>query len=263
MSSDAEQSVFATAFAAEAFYTRDVIPQSNRRIHRQFHRTDQDRLNHEAGLRLEGQRSERARIARELHDTMLQGILGASLLLDEAVDQMPADSAEKHSLGRIRGIIRRVLDEGRVLLRGLRSTEFASASIEEALSAFLKDFSPNGARCEISVVGREMALKPEIQEQIYLIGREALINALLHSKATTIEVEVEYSRRWMRVIVRDNGRGIDPRVVSSEPDSHWGLLGMHERAQSIGAELKISSRPGAGTEVEIFVPSQVLATACA
>lgn len=129
--------------------------------------------------------------------------------------------------------------------------------------AFFEEFSPCGVHCEISVSGRPRELRPAVQEQINLIGREALVNALLHSTATRIEAEVEYSPRRVRVLVRDNGCGIDPCAAQAKRESHWGLLGMRERAESIGARLTIWSRPGAGTEVEISVPSQALAEACA
>jgi signal transduction histidine kinase len=99
-------------------------------------------------------------------------------------------------------------------------------------------------------------LRPAIQEQINLIGREALVNALLHSEATCIEAEVEYLPRRLRVVVRDNGRGIDPPLARTRSDAHRGLVGMRNRAKSIGAKLTIWSRPGAGTEVEISVPNQ-------
>ncbi len=94
-----------------------------------------------------------------------------------------------------------------------------------------------------------------------MILREALLNALRHSEATSIEAEVEYQRRQLRVVVRDNGRGIDPQVLRSEHDSHRGLLGMRERAGAIGAQLRIWSRRGAGTEVEITVPTGIAADA--
>jgi signal transduction histidine kinase len=102
-----------------------------------------------------------------------------------------------------------------------------------------------------------------IQEQIYLIGREALVNALRHSQATIIEAAIEYLPGKLRVVVRDNGSGIDPQVLRSGRDSYWGLLGVRERARSIGAQLRIRSRRGAGTEVEISVPCGITADACA
>jgi signal transduction histidine kinase len=97
----------------------------------------------------------------------------------------------------------------------------------------------------------------EVGAQLFLIGREAIMNAFRHSEATKIEVEVQYLRDLLRVFVRDNGCGINPDAVQKESDSHWGLRGMRERAKNIGARFDIASRPGAGTEVHIAVPVDV------
>ena len=174
-----------------------------------------------------------------------------------------AQSPDGRSPGDIPGLLRRVLDEGRAVLQGLRTPNFAPASIEKELSAFLEDFSTSGVRCEISVTGRAKQLKHAAQEQINLIAKEALVNALLHSQGTCVEIELEYSARRLRVVVRDNGCGIDPQMVRSRRDSPWGLSGMRERAGNIGAQLTVWSRPGAGTEVELSVPNQVFQDACA
>jgi signal transduction histidine kinase len=142
--------------------------------------------------------------------------------------------------------------------------EAASMSLEHALTELCEEFLPGGgAQFRIFVSGRPKKLSPEIQEQIYLVGREAMLNAWRHAQATIIEAEVEYLRRGLRLAVRDNGRGIDPRVVESGRTAHWGLLAMRERAVGIGAKLKISSKRGAGTEVEISVPGDFLVEACA
>jgi signal transduction histidine kinase len=109
----------------------------------------------------------------------------------------------------------------------------------------------------ILVSGQPTPLRTEVQEQVYLMGREALVNALRHSQATSVEAEVEYSPARLRVLIRDNGCGMDPQTVRSRPDAHWGLVGMSERAASIGACLRLSSRPGLGTEVEISVPNRI------
>ena len=101
-------------------------------------------------------------------------------------------------------------------------------------------------------------MKPAVQEQVYLIAREALVNALRHSEATSIEADVEYLPGRLRVAVRDNGRGIDPEVVrSGQRDGHWGMAGMRDRAENIGARLKIRSRAAAGTDVELSVPNHI------
>lgn len=134
----------------------------------------------------------------------------------------------------------------------------ASMSIEEALFGLWREIrSAAGAPFCVLVEGRPKIMHPAIQQQICLIGREALVNALRHSEATRIEAEVQYLLRRLRVAVRDNGCGFDQKVVRAGRDRHRGLLGMHERAESMGAQLRIWSRPGAGTEVEISVPADI------
>jgi signal transduction histidine kinase len=109
-------------------------------------------------------------------------------------------------------------------------------------------------RARVFVTGKSKALRPSIQEELYLIGREALVNALRHSEATRIEVEVEYQPRQLRMVLRDNGCGIDSQLVQLGRNGHRGLLVMRERAASIGARLRIWSKLGCGTEVEICFP---------
>jgi signal transduction histidine kinase len=141
---------------------------------------------------------------------------------------------------------------------GQNGTLIASVSLEEALSGLWSEFtSTAGARFRIIVEGRSKTMQPAIQEQICLIAREALANALRHSKATSIEAEIRYLPCRLGVVVRDNGCGIDPKAVRTRRDRPWGLLGMHQRAESMGAQLRIWSRPGAGTEVEISVPGDI------
>jgi signal transduction histidine kinase len=100
-------------------------------------------------------------------------------------------------------------------------------------------------------------LRPLIRDEVYRIGREALVNAFLHSSPNFVEVEVEYASKYLRLLVRDDGCGIDPHVLHSGREGHWGLPGMRERSESIGASLRLRSRVGAGTEVELTVPSEV------
>ena len=262
MNSNVERS--ANVMFGETACTRDVVAWATERMQRWFCRVDQGQLHRELSVRLEERRSERARIARELHDTLFQGFLGVSLQLHGAVEQMPEDSPAKPSLNRALLLMRRVIDEGRDTLQGLRPSALESMNLEQAFSCLREEFTPGGGvRFRIFVTGQPKELKPAIQEQIYLIGREALINALRHSEASSIEAEVEYLPRRLRIVVRDNGCGMDPEVVRSGRRAHWGLLGMRERAGSIGAQLRIWSRLGAGTEVEISVPGPILADAYA
>lgn len=137
-------------------------------------------------------------------------------------------------------------------VRSLKAT-----GLEEALSTLADEVvvsSFTGFR--MFVAGRPKVLNSDIQDQIYLITREALLNAVRHAEATSVETEIEYSPSKFRVIVRDNGCGINPHEVAES--SHCGLRDMHERADKIGGELRVWSRRGAGTEVEVCVPSHTL-----
>jgi len=223
----------------------------------------QEQLNRELDIRHEERLRERERIARELHDTLFQGFLGISMQLHAAVEQVPADSPSKAPLSRALRVMQRAIDEGRDALHGLRSSGVASMTLEQALACMRDEFMPNNLRFRIFVTGQPKALNPAVQEQVYMIGREALVNALRHSNATSIEAEVGYLPGRLRLVVRDNGCGIDQAQVRPGPKGAWGLTGMRERAASISAELRIWSRPGAGTEVEVSVPGNVAAYACA
>ena len=139
-----------------------------------------------------------------------------------------------------------------------------SMSLEHALSVIRDTFAVDRSpRFRMFVKGQPTPLKPATQEQICLISRKAVINAVRHSEATHVETEIEYLPRVVRVVIRDNGRGIDPEVVQSGKAHHWGLAAMRERAEEIGAQLRVWSRSGAGTEVEISVPKDFAASACA
>ncbi len=145
-------------------------------------------------------------------------------------------------------------------LGGFRSSALTPENLEQTLPLLWSELATGGLPFRIFVPGKPRALKPGIQEQIYLIGREALVNALRHSKASSIEAEIEYLPRRLRVMVRDNGCGMDSEVIRSGEDGRWGLMGMRERAGSIGARLRIWSKPGCGTEVEICVSGEIAET---
>jgi len=148
----------------------------------------------------------------------------------------------------------RTLCLGRAAVRGIPTALPQPASLEQAFSDLLREVTPaRGVRLGIFIEGKRQALRPAIQEQLFLIGREAVVNALRHSEATKIEVEVRYLHCSVRMFVRDNGCGINPDVVQKKSDAYWGLREMRDRAGTIGAQFGIWSRPGAGTEVRIGV----------
>ena len=207
--------------------------------------------------RFEERLAERTRIAQELHDTLLQGFVSASMQLHVAVDHLPEHSPARASLGRVHELMRRVIDEGRNAVRGLRAQSAAPLDLEQAFAGVQQELGADGASYRVIVEGRPRPLQPIIRDEVYRIGREGLVNAFRHSGATHIEIELEYGARELCVLVRDDGRGVDPQVVRAGSDGHWGITGMRERAQRIGGTLKIRSRADAGTEVELRIPARV------
>lgn len=138
--------------------------------------------------------------------------------------------------------------------RGARLAECASASLEQAFLDLGHEFASKAAALQVFVTGRPKTLNRFVYERLYLIGREALLNALLHSGSTRVEAEIEYLPGKLRLVVRDNGSGIDTEVLQNGRGPLSGLLRMRDCARTIGAKLEIWSRSGVGTEVEISVP---------
>ena len=206
-------------------------------------------------LRQEERRRERTRIARELHDTLLQGLLSAAMQLQVAEGWLPPDSPAKPLLSRVRDLMGKGIAEGRAALQGLRSADVPSTSLDQALFDFSEELAATDrARLRIMKMGHPKPMDSAVLQQIYLIAREALLNSLRHSEAKRIEVEIEYRPLKVRVVVRDDGIGIESHILNSGRKSHWGLAGMRERATAIGAQLRIWSKPKTGTELELSVP---------
>ena len=200
---------------------------------------------------------ERMRITHELHDTLLQGFLSASMQLHAANELMASDSPAKRTVTNVLTLIGKVNEEGRNALRGLRVPQ-PTESLEDSLGHAAQDLSvPQDVAFRIVAEGPRRPLEPLVRDQIYRIGREAIANAFRHSGAKEIEVEVEYLDRSLVLRVRDDGRGIDPDVMKSREEDHWGFAGMQERAKNIGGRLRVSSDRNAGTEVELSVPGRI------
>lgn len=201
---------------------------------------------------------ERTRIAQELHDTLLQSFLGASIQLGAAVDELPDESAVKPSLDRILHLMEQGIEEGRKTIQGLRSSDPGTSDLIEALSGVSQELAVNpDVDFRFSLNGEQRPLHATVRHEIYRIGREALINAFRHSKARHVEFELEYSDAQLRMLVRDDGCGIDPEVLRSGRSGHWGLAGMRERAHKVGGLLTIASSAAKGTEILLVIPSEV------
>lgn len=223
-----------------------------RRVHQVTSRLD---------LQFRERLDERMRIAQDLHDTLLQGFVSASLQLHVVVDELPAGAADRPRLERVLELMRQVVDEGRNALRGFRPPAPAGLGADdlaEALSQIRGELGiAETVAFRVLVEGRALPLHPVIRDEVYRIGREALVNAFRHAGAAAVEVEIEYGAKALRLLVRDDGSGIDPQVLEAGREGHWGLPGMRERAEKMGARLKVLSRAGAGTEVELSVPGEI------
>ncbi|MEO6326691.1 MAG: two-component regulator propeller domain-containing protein [Thermoanaerobaculia bacterium] len=207
-------------------------------------------------IRFRERLAERTRIARDLHDTLLQGVLSASMQLRIAADQMRADSAVKPRLDRVLELMDIVGAEGRNALQGLRARLSDLDDLENAFSRIRHELDASeDIVFRVFGEGQPVPLLSIARDGIYRIGREAVVNAFRHSRAKRIEVELRFQGDAVTLLVRDDGCGIAPGVLRSGRPGHWGLSGMRERAEEMGAILTVRTRDGAGTEVELRIPA--------
>jgi signal transduction histidine kinase len=216
----------------------------------------QNRPVSEQGIRLEERLRERAHIARELHDKVLQTIQSAALRIESAWERLPRDSPERAVLTQCVSLIRQAVNESRGIVQGLRISPIAEVSLEQALWQIWDELLVDEALSfDVLVTGQARPLHPTIHEQVYLVARESLVNAVQHSQATKVTASIRYSSRHLRVIIEDNGRGIDPKkLLAGGSKEHWGLTGMSERAESIAGSVAICSQAGSGTKVQLSIP---------
>jgi len=205
--------------------------------------------------RMEARLAERERIARDLHDTLLQSVQGLILKFHAVATQIPSEEPARQAIEKTLDHADQVLAEGRDRVRGLRASNIAFGELPRAFQRIADEVAPNRVSTFKTVVeGNVLELHPIIREESYSIGREAIINALKHSEGLHIEVEIAYDPQQFRLRIRDDGRGIDRAVLEKGGrEDHWGLQGMRERASRIGGQLKVWSRSGAGTEIALIV----------
>jgi len=199
---------------------------------------------------------ERERIAQELHDTLLQGLLSASLQLAVANSEILPGATAKPLVERVFQQLRQMVDEGRSAVLGLRAKHSEPDDLERAFSQIPQDLvADEKIQYRLIVEGTPRSLRPTVRNEVYRIGREALANAFRHSSASVVETVLDYASDRFRMVIRDNGCGMDPEILRSGREGHWGLSGMHERSKQIGASLKVKSAAGAGTEIDLIVPA--------
>lgn len=240
-------SVVAGSLAAIWFYQRRV-----------------SQITTELNVRFEERLAERTRIARELHDTLLQSFHGLLYKFQAARNLLSNRPEEAVQL--LDGAIVRAeeaLVEGRDAIHDLRSDSPARNDIARLILAMGEDLASlrstetEAPAFRVIVEGENRPLSPAVYDELGRIAHELLRNAFQHAEAREIEAEVRYEDRMLRLCIRDDGRGIDPAVLQQGSRAgHWGLPGVRERAKQIGAKLELSSHKGAGTEVELKVPAQ-------
>jgi signal transduction histidine kinase/streptogramin lyase len=217
------------------------------------------RTSAEVRARLEERFVERERIARELHDTVLQGAYGLILRFQAVAERMPSTDPIRTTIEDTIVKAERVIAEGRKRVDGLRTQSEHGGGLQTALSAVAKDVA-SGSDTEVSVFseGRSRVLQSIVRDEVYWIAREAIVNAVRAARARRVEVEVSYRDAHLCVRIRDDGRGIDPAVVDAGGrPGHFGIRGMKERTRRVGGTFDIWTGADIGTEVSLEIPAVV------
>jgi two-component sensor histidine kinase len=198
--------------------------------------------------------AERTRIAREIHDNLAQELLGVSVQLELVARTMPpnAEVAKSH-LDRVRMLVRHGIAEARRYVWDLRSQALDNADLPTALSETARRLtSDTNIEAQVSVSGTFRPLPRDVEDNLLRIGQEAINNAVSHAHPEHVFINLTFDSRGVVLSVRDDGSGFDNATVNR--NGHFGLVGMRERAERIGGELKIVSTPGSGTDIRVDVP---------
>lgn len=207
--------------------------------------------------RFEERLAERTRLARELHDTLLQTIQGSKLVADHALDASSDNARLRRAMEQLSGWLGQAINEGREALRALRGGvaghDDLCAALKRAADAALVDGSMQIA---CSSIGQVRELHPIVADEVYRIGYEAIRNACMHSGGSRLEIEVAYQGDF-RLRISDDGKGIEADLTTKDREGHFGMRGMRERAANIGGTLTVVSSPHRkGTQVELVVPER-------
>lgn len=217
-----------------------------------LYRSNMQRAAERLRTRLEERHDERERIARELHDTLLQGVQGLVLHVQAAADSLPVDQPARGKLEKALDRADQVIAEGRERVRNLRHAQSASSDLPQTLRELDQLHDHPGTDFQVKITGTPLALHPVVQDELTQIAREAVSNAFRHARARHVRVQLDYHARQLSLRVSDDGRGLLAEyLLGAEPVDHWGLQGMYERAAKIGGMLSIDSAPERGCEVRL------------
>ena len=198
--------------------------------------------------------TERARVSRELHDSLLQGFAGVVYLLEAASRQFDADpGASKKRLEQALDNADQSLREARQMITNMRLPALENRTLAEALKTTLTEMARDmHVSLQFEVRGRVRQTRYDLEANIFLIAREAVMNSLTHASATRIRSELNYGQRELHLIIEDNGSGFDTKAAMTKT-GHFGFRGMRERARQIGATFSVESSPGRGTKIDVLV----------
>lgn len=206
------------------------------------------------GEKLRERMAERERIARELHDTLLQGVHGLTLRFQKVANRMTPQDPNRALMEAELERADRLIVEGRDRVLELRAPDSQRPDLGAALANLGEQLAAEqDVQFSISVEGRPRALHPAVQDELLQIGQEALHNAFRHARARAIRVELRYHWLGLRLTVRDDGVGMAPRLSAQGRPGHFGLTGMRERARNLSALLSLRSAPGRGTRIELWL----------
>jgi len=203
--------------------------------------------------------AERTRLARELHDTLIQTIQGSKMVADDALDESADPVRMRRALERLSEWLAKAMQEGREALNSLRTSTTRRNDLAEGFQRATEDCQVPGSLMDIAVAveGDAKELHPIVRDEVYRIGYEAIRNAFLHSGGSRLDVKLVYNHD-LALRVRDNGQGINPQIAAKGKAGHYGLKGMQERAARIGGKLDFVSSANSGTEVRLTVPGKIV-----
>jgi signal transduction histidine kinase len=212
---------------------------------------------HSLSTRFDERLAERTRMARDLHDTLLQTVQGTKMVVDNALNR-PDDDGMRPAMKQVSVWLGQATAEGRAAVNALRVSTMEKNDLAEAFRRAIEDCGRRGSQeASLSVTGASREMHPIVRDEVYRIGYEAIRNACTHSGGSRLDVGLTYARDLM-VRVSDNGVGIDRAFASGGREGHFGLQGMRERATRIGATLTVDSSAGSGTEITLTVPGRVV-----
>jgi signal transduction histidine kinase/ligand-binding sensor domain-containing protein len=204
--------------------------------------------------------AERTRVARDIHDTLLQTVQGSKLVADHALKNAGDHDQLVRAVEQLAEWLAQANEEGRAAVNSLRTSTSESNDLADAFRRALDECRVHAnMEVSLSVVGDGRGLHPVLRDEIYRIGYEAIRNACRHSMGRAVDVMLEYAHD-LTVRIRDDGVGIDPAVLETGKDGHFGLRGMRERAARIGGRVAIDTAPLSGTAVTLIVPGRVAFT---